>query len=63
MLRVIFFKIYIDMGILKKSCTKIMLRIVPFTEYLYVPINAKGVDIKMLIKEIAAKGSFLKDLI
>ena len=62
MLCLIFFKMYIDMEMLKKSCTKIILIIVPFTEYLYVPINAKGIDINILIKEIPANGSFLKIL-
>lgn len=54
---------YSDVGILKKSWTNITLKIVPFTEYLYVAINAKGVDIKILIKDIVPKSSFLNDLI
>ena len=36
---------------------------VPFTEYLYAPIIAKGIDIKALSNVISANGSFLKDLI
>jgi len=48
---------------LKNNWTEIIHKMVPFTEYLYVPINAKGIDIKMLIKVTLLNSSSLKDLI
>ena len=57
-----FLNMYIDIGSVKKSCTKIILKIVPLTEYLYVPKNAKAVDIKILNIDIVPNSSFLKHL-
>ena len=62
-LRLKLLSIYSDIGILKNNCTEIIHKIVPFTEYLYDPISAKGVDIKMLIKVTVPNNSFPKDLI
>ncbi len=63
MLSLNFLNKYSDIGSVKKSCTKIMLKIVPLTEYLYVPKNAKVVDIKILNIDIVPNSSFLKHLV
>ena len=60
-LRLKLFNIYNVIGTLKKICTEITLKIVPFIEYLYVPINASGVDIKILTRLTKLNSSFLKD--